>query len=185
MSLPPLRVVLDANVLYPFSLRDTLLRAAAAGYYQIYWSPQILEETSRNLVNSAGISQEQATHLMRAMTKAFPEAMVSGHEVLVEIMPDHEKDRHVTAAAVVAAARIIVTNNLKDFQILPAGIEAQSPDKFLVDLFALEPDSIIGILQQQAAALQRPAITVEDLLVGLAKTVPTFVQVVRLYNPHK
>jgi hypothetical protein len=29
----PFRVVLDANVLYPFSLRDTLLRAAAAGMF--------------------------------------------------------------------------------------------------------------------------------------------------------
>jgi hypothetical protein len=42
------RVVLDANVLFPFSLRDTLLRAAAAGYFQVYWSTEILDETSRN-----------------------------------------------------------------------------------------------------------------------------------------
>jgi predicted nucleic acid-binding protein len=36
------RVVLDANVLFPFWLRDTLLRAADAGYYQLYWSGEIL-----------------------------------------------------------------------------------------------------------------------------------------------
>ncbi len=34
----PFKVVLDANVLYPFTLRDTLLRAAAAGFFQAYWS---------------------------------------------------------------------------------------------------------------------------------------------------
>jgi hypothetical protein len=33
------KVVLDANVIYPFTLRDTLLRAAAAGLYQVYWDP--------------------------------------------------------------------------------------------------------------------------------------------------
>jgi hypothetical protein len=36
--------VLDANVLYPFTLRDTLLRAAAAGLFQARWSDKILEE---------------------------------------------------------------------------------------------------------------------------------------------
>ena len=31
-------VVLDANVPYPLTLRDTVLRAAAAGFYQLRWS---------------------------------------------------------------------------------------------------------------------------------------------------
>ena len=31
----PSRVVLDANVLFPFSLRDTLLRAAERGLFQL------------------------------------------------------------------------------------------------------------------------------------------------------
>ena len=36
MIAAPFRVVLDANVLFPFTLRDTLLRAAAKGYFQAY-----------------------------------------------------------------------------------------------------------------------------------------------------
>ncbi len=32
----PFRVVLDANVLFPLILRDTLLRAAEAATYQVY-----------------------------------------------------------------------------------------------------------------------------------------------------
>jgi len=48
----PFIVVLDANVLFPFSLRDTLLRAAAAGFYQVRWSSQILDEMTRNLVST-------------------------------------------------------------------------------------------------------------------------------------
>jgi hypothetical protein len=31
-------VVVDANVLFPFTLRDTLLRAAAADFYQLRWA---------------------------------------------------------------------------------------------------------------------------------------------------
>lgn len=34
MIAAPIRVVLDANVLFPFTLRDTLLRAAAKGYFR-------------------------------------------------------------------------------------------------------------------------------------------------------
>ena len=46
----PFIVVLDANVLFPFTLRDTLLRAAAADFYQLRWSSEILDEMISNLV---------------------------------------------------------------------------------------------------------------------------------------
>jgi hypothetical protein len=35
MLAAPFKVLLDANVLYPFTLWDTLLRAASEGFYQI------------------------------------------------------------------------------------------------------------------------------------------------------
>jgi len=40
------RAVLDANVLFPFTLRDMLLRAAAEGCFQSSWSEQILDEAT-------------------------------------------------------------------------------------------------------------------------------------------
>jgi len=53
-------VVLDANVLFPFSLRDTLLRAAGASYFQFFWTEEILDEARRNGATSscAGIPQQ-------------------------------------------------------------------------------------------------------------------------------
>ncbi len=69
------------------------------------------------------------------MAHAFPEALVEDYELLVPAMPNHEKDRHVAAAALKAGAQVIVTHNLRDFGSLPDGIEAQAPDDFLVDLF--------------------------------------------------
>lgn len=48
----PFRAVLDANVLFPFTLRDTLLRAAAVRMFQAYWSEEILAEATRNLVKT-------------------------------------------------------------------------------------------------------------------------------------
>lgn len=52
----PFIVVLDADVLFPFSLRDTLLRAAAAGFYQLRWSypagfVDLLREQAEDLIN--------------------------------------------------------------------------------------------------------------------------------------
>jgi len=45
-----LTAVLDACVLFPASLRDTLLRAANADLYGMRLTDEILEEVSRNLI---------------------------------------------------------------------------------------------------------------------------------------
>jgi predicted nucleic acid-binding protein len=175
----PFKVVLDANVLYPFSLRDTLLRAAATGFFQVYWSEQILDEVMRNLVSKLQVSSEQAAHLRQKMATAFPEAMVSGHEPLIAAMENDEKDRHVVAAAVKAGAQVIVTGNLRDFRTLPDGIEAQSPDEFLCNLLDLDPARLVALVREQSAALKRPPRSFDELLAGLVKLVPDFVNALR------
>ncbi|WP_063934724.1 PIN domain-containing protein [Archangium violaceum] len=175
------KVVLDACVLFPFSLRDTLLWAAHAGFYQPYWSAQILEEMRRNLVRTGTTTTEQAHSLVAQMRKHFPDALVTGHEALVPAVHNHEGDRHVVAAALHAHAQVIVTSNLKHFRArdLPPNIEAQHPDEFLVNLFDLDPPGIVALLKHQASALRRPPMALPQLLNGLAKTVPEFVQLIR------
>ena len=112
------------------------------------------------------------------MSKIFPEALVSGYEPLVDSMPNQSKDRHVAAAAVKIGAQVIVTSNLKDFRVLPEGIEAQSPDDFLCNLFDLDEEGMIGLLERQAADLVKPERTLDELLNGLRKTVPSFAEAV-------
>ena len=175
----PFKVVLDANVLYPFSLRDTLLRAASEGLFQLYWSDQILEEARRSLVSSGRMTDERATRLRSVMEEAFPEAMVTGHEPLIAAMKNEEKDRHVVAAAVKAGSQVVVTNNLRHFRELPEGIEAQSPDDFLCNLFDLDGDGMVALVMEQAAALKKPQRSYAELLDGLAKLVPEFVATLR------
>ncbi len=174
MLAAPFRVVLDANVLYPFTLRDTLLRAAAAGFFQVYWSEQLLEEATSNLVANDIVTAEQAARLRAAMNRAFPEALVTDHQSLIAGMKNDEKDRHVAAAAVKAAAQVIVTMNLRDFRDLPDGIEAQHPDEFLSNLFDLDADSLTAIVQSQAADLKKPPRTFEEIVNALSKLVPDF-----------
>ena len=172
-------VVVDANVLFPLTLRDTVLRAAAAGYFQLRWSMTILDEMERNLVASLTMDAGNAMKLRAAMERYFPEAMVIGHEPLIEAMRNDAKDRHVVAVAVKAGAQVVVTNNLRDFVPLPEGIEAQSPDDFLCNLFDLDPDGFVALLQSQSADLRNPPVLMERLLERLDRAVPEFVQAVR------
>ncbi len=177
----PFIVLLDANVLFPFTLRDTLLRAAAAGFYQLCWSSEVLEEMERNLVSTGTMPKDKASRLREAMELAFPEAAVFGYEPLVEAMKNDEKDRHVAAAALKAGAQVIVTSNTKDFDALPEGIEAQSPDAFLTNLFDLDPVTFVDLLREQAADLVKPPVTFDDLLTRLARVVPDCVSAVRAH----
>lgn len=175
----PFIVVLDANVLFPFTLRDTLLRAAAADFYQLRWSSEILDEMSSNLVSSSRMSAEKAARLRETMERAFPEAEVSGYEPLVGAMRNDPKDRHVAAAALKAGAQVIVTSNLRHFTELPEGMEAQAPDQFLSNLFDLDPERFIEMLREQADDLQNPPMTFDELLARLARLVPELVSAVR------
>ena len=179
MIVAPFRVVLDANVLFPFILRDLLLRAAEAGTYQVLWSDEILEEVRRNLVRTKKTTEEQAARLVATMNDAFPEALVSGYRSLVGAMPNDDGDKHVAAAALKSGAQVIVTNNLKHFRLLPEGIEAQSPDEFLCNLFDLDPDGFAERLHAQAAAMKKRPVTFEELLSALHKLVPSLVDAIR------
>ena len=56
----PFIIVVDANVLFPLTLRDTMLRAAAADFYQLRWTKEILDEMERNLVSSGTVPADKA-----------------------------------------------------------------------------------------------------------------------------
>jgi predicted nucleic acid-binding protein len=175
----PFIVVVDANVLFPLTLRDTVLRAAAEGFYTLRWSAEILDEMERSLVSTLTMPPANAARLRGVMERYFPEAMTTGHVPLIGDLRNDEKDRHVVAAAVMAGAQVIVTSNLRDFHPLPEGIEAQSPDDFLCNLFDLDPDGFIALLREQAEDLQKPMVTFEELLRRLARVVPALVDAVR------
>ncbi len=165
-------VVLDSCVLFPMYLRDTLLLAAEAGLYLPFWSQEILNGATRNLINTGRITEERAIKLEETIKKAFPEAMVEVPLGLAEIMTNDPGDRHVLAAAVVAKADIIVTSNLKHFQekdLVSWGVKAQSPDDFLTDIYNLYPKEMLSIIRLQSQGLKKPPMTVEELLELLGK----------------
>jgi hypothetical protein len=90
-------------------------------------------------------------------------------------MTNHEKDRHVLAAAVRSGAETIVTYNLKDFPrsaLASYSITAQGPSTFLKNLYELDPDAVGHPLELQAAAIDK---SFDYLLDRLRVNVPGFV----------
>jgi hypothetical protein len=178
----PFRALLDASVLVPAALRDTLLRAAEAYLYQPLWSDVILEETERTVRDVLGVSREDASDLIAAIRDAFPDAIVTGFDALIPSLTVDPKDRHVAAAAVIGHAQALVTLNIRHFpqaSLDPYHIEVQSPDAFLLHLFTLDPEDLTDLVRRQAADLDSPPMSALALCDILRATVPEFIALVR------
>src|SRR5438105_4146309 len=106
-----IRAILDADVLYPLPLRDTLLSAAAEGCFQPVWSTEILDEMIRNLLADGRIKPAGAIALRRNLDKHFEDALTDDYHSLIVTMKNDPKDRHVAACAVAGGASLIVTSN--------------------------------------------------------------------------
>src|SRR6266567_3614659 len=77
-------VVYDANVLYPNTLRDLLIRIAQSGTVQAKWTNAILDEMAAALRrNRPDIPAEKIQRLRELMNKAVRNCLVSGYEPLI------------------------------------------------------------------------------------------------------
>lgn len=169
-------VILDACVLLPMPLADTLLRMAETPrLYVPRWSPEIMAEVSRNLIGKLNKTKAQAQAREQALREYFPEAWIEDYQPLTALMTNEPKDRHVLAAAVKSNTQLIVTYNIKDFPadaLKPWEIERQGPSTFLMNLYDLEPGIVAQKLIEQAANV---GLSLEQLLSRLQINVPGFV----------
>ncbi|HEY2356592.1 MAG TPA: PIN domain-containing protein [Phenylobacterium sp.] len=178
-----IQAVLDADVIYPLPLRDTLLSAAVEGCFRPLWSEQILDEAIRNLVADRRMTEASAARMHAALMANFEDSWVEGYEHRIAGMPNHPKDRHVAACAAEGGAGLIVTSNLKDFADLPEGVKAVSPDEFLCDLMVEHPDRMRAALVAQSARLKKEPLSVAQILGLLAPVTPGFVAVFKAVHP--
>ncbi|GCB47454.1 PIN domain-containing protein [Streptomyces sp. NL15-2K] len=166
--------IYDANVLYPSTLRDVLIRVAQSGIVQAKWTDQILDETFRNILKDCpDIPPEKLDRVRTLMNAAIRDCLVRGHEPLIDAveLPDPD-DRHVLAAAIRAKAQAIVTFNLKDFPtdaLTPWDVEALHPDAFLEAQIDLAPQVVYGAVQRIADSWRKPPGTVDDVISRLER----------------
>jgi hypothetical protein len=93
----PLRVPYDANVLYPNTLRDMLIRVAQADLTQARWTNRILDEMERAIRRRRpDIEPAKFAKLRELMNASLRDCKVEGYEPLIDglKLPD-EGDRHV------------------------------------------------------------------------------------------
>ena len=137
----------------------------------------VLEEVRRNLAADQRCTGEKADSLMAIMNDAFPEASVEGYEGLIPAMTNHASDRHILAAAVVAKADVIVTDNMRHFPMAacePYGLEVQTADEFLSFSFDLAPGAMGAAFLQQVADWSRPTLDASAALSRLDARLPSF-----------
>jgi predicted nucleic acid-binding protein len=174
-------VVLDACVLVPISLCDLLLRLAEEpSTYRPFWSEQILAETAKSLRTKIGLSAAKVQWRLDQINAAFPIATISVMpEFLkaVDCIPDKD-DRHVLAAAILARADMIVTENLRHFPkpcLDKFHVRSQSADDFLIEQFHLFPELMLDKLDDQAIGIAQDR---KFILNSLGKVVPEFARLV-------
>jgi len=160
---------LDANVLVPITLADTILRCAEGELFRPLWSQRVLDEVQRTLTRlRPDLTPSRIDHRIRSMCLSFPEAMVTGYEVLIDgiTLPDPD-DRHVLAAASFRRADLVVSNNAKHFPattLAAHGLEVVTADDFLQDMLDLSYTTLQSVIRQQAADSARPALTEMEIL---------------------
>lgn len=166
--------VLDACVLVPISLADTLLRVAEKQLFRPVWSPRILDETKAAILAvHPSVDPALVDRRIWFMNEAFPGALVNNLATIEAglSLPD-PNDNHVLAAALRGHCQAIVTANLGDFpqELLDAlDIEAISPDDFLLNQLDLETRAVMDSIREQARATSAPPLGVEELLVSIAR----------------
>lgn len=144
-----MRVLIDANVLFPTVLREIVTGAAAAGLFTPLWSPRILEEWAL-AARRLGPEQEVVARGEIALLRAhWPEAEVVPGDAAGLYLPDPD-DIHVLAAAKAGRADIILTQNLKDFPRREMDmhiLRAEAPDAFLMQLWLDHSQPIEGVVR--------------------------------------
>lgn len=163
--------VLDANVLFPFQLRNLLLHLAVNGLFEPLWSEQIVDECVRNLRAKSVLTDAQCAHLVGQMRVAFPEAWGTGYEGAADglVLPD-EGDRHVIALAVHHEAEFIITRNAKHFPpevLRPLGIRPLDPDAFVVRLWRRNGSAVLAAAERHRLSLRRAPLEPERYLDSL------------------
>ena len=160
--------ILDANVLYPQLIRDTLLSLAVADLYHARWSQAIHDEWTRNLVKDRPELTARLPAVVELINASVPDCLVTNYEKLVTSieLPDPD-DRHVVAAAIVGHADAIVTFNTKDFPaavLQPYGIEVQHPDELLMNQLQLQKIPALSAIKNMRARWTNPARSAQDLI---------------------
>jgi hypothetical protein len=182
----PIRALLDANVLWSNHLRNRLLQMAENEPFEAKWSAMIEQEWLRNMTPRTRGRIEAVT--LPLIRKWFGDALVTGFDTDREIGRTDAGDRHVASAAAAIAPCVLVTNNLRHFDVEALetlGVTVQTADAFLSALFDAQPEVVEAATREATANLTKSCPSWDDYLDTLANRckLPRFVQRLRSSKP--
>ena len=143
-----MKVLIDANVLFPTVLREIVLGVAAMGAFEPLWSERILEEWRRAAARLGERDGALAESEIAVVKARFPDAMAEPGQGEGLWLPDPD-DVHVLAAAIGGGADAIMTQNSVDFPgniLAKHGLLRRHPDEFLLEAFHAAPDKVRGVV---------------------------------------
>lgn len=169
----PFVVILDANVLFPFRVRDVLLTFAHDGLFRARFTEQIMAEWTQSLLKRKPWLEGSVTSQADMIRQTFDECFVTGHMPLIAglEMPDKD-DRHVLAAAIRCSAQVIVTENKRDFppELLEEyDIEVLGADEMLVNTYELFPVEAARALGKIRERYKNPRMNLSEFLLDLTR----------------
>lgn len=169
----PSPVILDANLLYPFHLRNLLVQLSVDSIITPRWTGRIHDEWIGNLVAAGKAPRNRLLVTQALMNDVLPEADLRGWEAYMEglALPDAD-DCHVLAAALAAGAKTILTMNLRDFPasaLTAHGVVAVHPDNFLCGLHDADPALFRASTEAAHANLSRSVPSFADYLDSLER----------------
>lgn len=169
----PFVVVLDANVLYPFRMRDILFTFAQQGLFRPRFTTEIIDEWTRSLIADKPKLEASVRRQAKIVAEVFDECFVDGYKPLIEglNLPDAD-DRHVLAAAIKCSAQIIVTENRRDFPenvLNEYGVKALGADDLLANTCDLFPIEGARALRTVRMRYENPPFTPSEFLLDLTK----------------
>lgn len=178
-------VVADTDTPFGATTRGVLIHLDFQSLIRLHWSPLILDEPSRALVDT-GRKPDAASarrHELR-LRAALPQAEIATKQVqmhFASVAPAMRsaKDIHVAACARAVAAGdcypatqvvSLVTKNIRDFgvrKLFALGIAVLRPDTFLLNPFRQEPEAVASAFAALRSTL-RSASQPDRLLQRLA-----------------
>lgn len=154
-----LRILLDANVLYPTVMREILLGAAEEGLFVPLWSDRLLEEWARAAARLGPEGEAVARGEVAVMRARWPRAAVQDADRIERRLrlPDPD-DVHVLAAAIAGSADAVMTMNARDFPrglLAEEGLARLDPDGFLTCLAEEAPEVMTRVVAASVAKASR------------------------------
>ncbi|MFM2394931.1 MAG: hypothetical protein RLZZ546_2914 [Bacteroidota bacterium] len=147
-----MKVFIDANVLYPQTLREFILQIARLKLIEVFWSQEVLDEWYFNIQKKLTPKEKnRLKDTIQLLHHDFPHALVKDFTMIENANLIDQNDIHVISAAIHAKVDVILTFNTRDFpksMLRKYGMTHFHPDKFVQHLLTKNKLDIIQAFEQ-------------------------------------